>query len=82
LKAAVGRYLNQLLDPIRAEFETEQNKALTKVAYPAVTPAHSQYCYQLFIIVLVCPAFVVLSIAKIDKRRHCFIVIVEVYKFW
>jgi tyrosyl-tRNA synthetase len=34
LKSAVGRYLNQLLDPIRAEFESEDNKKLTKLAYP------------------------------------------------
>jgi hypothetical protein len=38
LKSAVGHYLNKLLDPVRAEFETEQNKALTKCAYPAATP--------------------------------------------
>jgi len=35
LKNAVEHYLNKLLDPVRAEFETEENKKLVQLAYPA-----------------------------------------------
>merc|ERR1719312_2130524 len=34
LKAAVERYLNRLLDPVRKAFETAELQALTKRAYP------------------------------------------------
>jgi tyrosyl-tRNA synthetase len=42
LKAAVERYLNQLLEPIRAEFETPENKNIVKLAYPPVAPSLKQ----------------------------------------
>ena len=34
LKSAVERGLNALLEPVRAEFQTSQNQALIKAAYP------------------------------------------------
>jgi len=34
LKKAVCLYLNKLLEPIRAEFDTEANRELTRLAYP------------------------------------------------
>ena len=37
LKNAVEKYMNKMLDPIRAEFETPEMKKLTQQAYPPVS---------------------------------------------
>ena len=34
LKTAVAKYLNELLEPVRKEFETPENKKLISQAYP------------------------------------------------
>lgn len=38
LKSAVEKYLNQLLEPIRKEFESDENKKLINEAYPIEDP--------------------------------------------
>ena len=38
-------YLNQLLDPIRKEFETSENKKLTASAYPPIKSKFMIYLY-------------------------------------
>jgi len=35
LKSSVERYLNELLDPVRAEFSSAENQRLIKAAYPS-----------------------------------------------